>query len=108
MAATETAIRRPPLSPQQIILSPDRRTLSIAWDGTRTDELSAAVLRSNCRSSLARRARLDGTDLAVCDDITIADVRPIGLYAVNITFSDGHDRGIYPWAYLRSIADRRN
>ena len=108
MAATETPIRSSHLSPRQITLSSDRRRLSIAWDETRTDDLSAAFLRSNCRSSNAQRARMEGGNHAADADITIADVRPIGLYAVNITFSDGHDRGIYPWAYLRSIADRRN
>jgi len=29
---------------------------------------------------------------------------PIGDYAVNIAFSDGHNRGIYPWPYLRLLA----
>ncbi|RUW64645.1 gamma-butyrobetaine hydroxylase-like domain-containing protein, partial [Mesorhizobium sp. M4B.F.Ca.ET.049.02.1.2] len=29
----------------------------------------------------------------------------IGSYAIRLVFSDGHDRGIYPWSYLREIAD---
>jgi DUF971 family protein len=27
----------------------------------------------------------------------------VGNYAIKITFSDGHDTGIYSWVYLRSI-----
>ena len=32
------------------------------------------------------------------------EIELVGSYAINIAFSDGHDRGIYPWAYLREIA----
>ena len=34
------------------------------------------------------------------DGIAIIEVSPIGDYAINLGFSDGHVRGIYPWAYL--------
>jgi DUF971 family protein len=27
----------------------------------------------------------------------------VGNYAIRIRFSDGHDTGIYSWAYLREI-----
>ena len=32
------------------------------------------------------------------NDLTITAVEPVGNYAVRLTFSDGHDRGIFPWA----------
>jgi DUF971 family protein len=32
------------------------------------------------------------------------DALPIGRYAIQLHFSDGHDRGIYPWAYLRELS----
>ena len=32
--------------------------------------------------------------------VNIASVEPIGHYAVRITFSDGHDTGIFSWALL--------
>ena len=35
--------------------------------------------------------------------ITIDRLAPVGDYAINIAFSDGHARGIYPWAYLQKI-----
>jgi DUF971 family protein len=50
------------------------------------------------------RARVDGWAVRAGPDLTIVDVRPVGHYAVNLVFSDGHDRGIYPWVYLREIA----
>jgi DUF971 family protein len=29
---------------------------------------------------------------------------PVGHHAVPLVFSDGHDRGIYPWPYLAALA----
>jgi prepilin-type processing-associated H-X9-DG protein len=33
-------------------------------------------------------------------------VREVGSYGVNIAFSDGHDRGIYPWSYLAQLSEK--
>ena len=32
--------------------------------------------------------------------VLITDMQPVGLYAVQPRFSDGHDSGIFSWAYL--------
>jgi prepilin-type processing-associated H-X9-DG protein len=37
-------------------------------------------------------------------DIAVTRVEPMGGYAVHIAFTDGHARGIFPWAYLRALA----
>jgi prepilin-type processing-associated H-X9-DG protein len=37
-------------------------------------------------------------------DLRIVSIASIGLYAINIAFSDGHARGIYPWPLLREFA----
>ncbi len=36
-------------------------------------------------------------------DVTIAAVEPVGNYAVRLCFSDGHDTGLYSWAYLYEL-----
>jgi DUF971 family protein len=33
-------------------------------------------------------------------DITITDIAPVGRYAVQPRFSDGHESGIFTWVYL--------
>jgi DUF971 family protein len=33
-------------------------------------------------------------------DVGITDLQPVGHYAVQPTFSDGHNSGIFSWAYL--------
>jgi DUF971 family protein len=32
--------------------------------------------------------------------------RALGHYALQLVFSDGHERGIYPWALLRALRAR--
>jgi DUF971 family protein len=36
-------------------------------------------------------------------DVTITDIAPVGHYAVQPRFSDGHDSGIFTWAFLRRL-----
>ena len=34
---------------------------------------------------------------------TLTDVKPVGRYALQFSFSDGHNTGIYTWEYLRQL-----
>jgi DUF971 family protein len=36
--------------------------------------------------------------------LAVTGMRPVGQYAYAITFSDGHDSGIYTLDYLRELA----
>jgi len=40
--------------------------------------------------------------------VTATDAELVGNYAIRIRFSDGHDTGIFSWAYLRSIDPSAN
>jgi DUF971 family protein len=40
-------------------------------------------------------------------DVSIAAVDPVGNYAVRLTFSDGHNTGLFSWTYLRRLGDER-
>ncbi|MEM9682870.1 MAG: DUF971 domain-containing protein [Pseudomonadota bacterium] len=90
--------------PRQVTLAADRGHLEIEWDDGTRDRASAGALRAASRSSGAVRARLDGRAVPPPGDLTIVAVNPIGHYALNLVFSDGHDRGIYPWGYLKEVA----
>ena len=94
----------PEAVPQEITLAADRRSLLIDWGEGRTERATAAAMRDACRSSGSIRTRLNGWAVPAPADLTIVDVRPVGHYAVNLVFSDGHDRGIYPWRYLKEIS----
>ncbi len=38
-------------------------------------------------------------------DVAITRIEPIGHYAVRLVFDDGHDTGIYSWAWLRHLGE---
>jgi DUF971 family protein len=40
--------------------------------------------------------------------VCIERVEPVGPYAVQIAFDDGHDSGLYSWRYLRDLAERQD
>ncbi len=35
--------------------------------------------------------------------VDIVGIEPVGNYAIQITFSDGHDSGLYSWDYLEDL-----
>ncbi|MGC4005347.1 MAG: DUF971 domain-containing protein [Pirellulales bacterium] len=41
-------------------------------------------------------------------DVTVQDAKLVGNYAVKITWSDGHDTGLYTWDFMRSLAAKPN
>lgn len=88
--------------PLELRIPKKRDRMLVRWDDGRIDELPAAELRRRCPSSKGRRERLDGVDRDV-PAVAIFAVSPIGAYAVNIAFSDGHARGIYPLSFLRTL-----
>ena len=94
----------PSAAPETVVLKADRLRLGLAWHSGETSEIQAGHLRAKCRCAWCTRARIDGSFAASFDDVAIERVAPVGDYAINITFSDGHARGIYPWTYLRTIA----
>lgn len=95
------------MTPTEIKLSRDRSKIIVSWpDGDKVD-LSATLLRQRCNSARSKRARIDCAEEPNTEFLTITDVRSVGLYAINLVFSDGHDRGIYPWSYLRELSYER-
>ena len=38
-------------------------------------------------------------------DIDVLEAEPVGRYAVRLTFSDGHNSGIFSWSYLHELGE---
>lgn len=92
------------MTPLELRVTDERRTLHITWRGGDVSLISASRLRRSSRAAQHVRAKVDGRDQSR-GDVTLTGAEAIGSYAVRLVFSDGHDRGIYPWSYLREIAD---
>lgn len=92
-AATEIRIRRGTAS------------LEIAFDDGSRAVLPAEYLRVESPSAEVQgHAPHEKKTVAGKRDVNIAAVEPIGHYAIRIRFTDGHDTGIFSWAYLHRLA----
>jgi DUF971 family protein len=85
-------------------VSSDLASLSVTTSDRRQLTFSAETLRSACKCAHCIRARIDERFPQAFPGVAIVDVADLG-YGLNISFSDGHSRGIYPKAYLLSLAE---
>jgi DUF971 family protein len=91
-------------APVEATVARGGRALGMAFaDGAR-ESVPAEAMRLGCRCAWCTRARADGRFPERFADAVIVGVDPIGGYAVHLVFADGHDRGIFPWTYLRALA----
>jgi len=90
--------------PTEIGLDRTRTRLSVTWENGATVAFPASWLRERARDAGSIRVAVNGWTVPAWRDLTISNVEPIGNYAVRLEFSDGHDRGIFPWAYLAELA----
>jgi len=77
-------------------------TLRLNWSDGRVQLLDHAHLSRHCPCSQCRAFRLKGMKPVVAPSIRVVQVNPQG-YGLQLVFSDGHERGIYPWAYLAGM-----
>ena len=42
------------------------------------------------------------------ENVRITQVEPVGVYAVRLHFDDGHNTGLYTWAYLRELGEQQD
>jgi sulfonate transport system ATP-binding protein len=89
--------------PKEIRLAKDRGSLEIEWRDGVTRQIGARMLRDHCRSAPAVRETVDAIAPFEPGAVHITRIEPVGGYAVNLAFSDGEERGIYPWPLLRSL-----
>lgn len=90
--------------PQEIRLNGERNQLMLVYaDGQQA--LSAEYLRVFSPSAEVRGHGVGQETLQTGKRwVRITDLEAIGHYALKITFSDGHDSGLYDWDYLADLA----
>ncbi len=94
--------------PTELKLSKDRRLLTIAFDDGQRAELPAELLRVMSPSAEVQgHSPEQRVTVAGKKNVGILRLEPVGNYAVRIVFDDGHDTGLYVWAYLRELGEHR-
>jgi DUF971 family protein len=92
------------MQPTDIELTDDHTALVMTWPGGETCRLGAEQLRRASRAASEIRRQIDGLEPNLPSGLRVDAYEPVGNYALRLFFSDGHDRGIYPWPYFRELA----
>jgi DUF971 family protein len=94
--------------PTEIKLHQKSRKMEIAFSDGSQFELSYELLRVYSPSAEVR-GHGPGQEVLQAGkrDVEILSLEPSGSYAVQPTFSDGHNTGIYSWDYLYWLGQNR-
>nr|WKF55879.1 hypothetical protein HUO10_000323 [Paraburkholderia busanensis] len=104
----------------------DARAMTLRWPDGSVQRIAYGMLRDACPCAGCRRQRGDagtfrlarsasanagidtdadtGTKANTAAAIRVTEIRPMG-YGAQLIFSDGHDRGIFPWPYFSALPD---
>ena len=93
------------IEPTQIIEESDRK-VSIKWSDDSETLYTAVKLRRACPCATCVNEWTGEKILAddqITDDLSFSSISIVGRYALNFHFSDGHDTGIFSFAYLKNL-----
>ncbi len=94
--------------PTEIKLHQKSRILEIAFDDGRHFTLPCEYLRVFSPSAEVRGHGPGQEVLQVGKkNVEIKEIEPVGVYAVKLVFSDGHDTGLYSWEYLHELGEKQ-
>jgi len=95
--------------PESINLHQKSRILEIDFDDGRNFELPCEFLRVYSPSA---EVKGHGPGQSVLqtgkENVSITNIEPVGHYAVKLIFDDGHDTGLYSWAYLYELGENKD
>jgi DUF971 family protein len=84
------------------------RVLEVSFDDGSVFELPFEYLRVYSPSAEVRGHGPGQEQLQLGKhEVGISRVEPVGNYAVRLVFDDGHDTGLYTWAYLYELGRDR-
>lgn len=97
------------MTPVEIKLHQKSRVFEIAFDDGRTFRLPYEFLRVYSPSAEVR-GHGPGQEVLQTGkrEVEIRSLEPVGSYAVQPVFSDGHSTGIYSWEYLYELGEHQD
>ena len=82
------------------------RWLEIAWSDAVTAVIPHRLLREACRCAACLAAARSGDAVRSDPMVRVDAIEAFGPNALRFVFSDGHDRGLFPFGYLRELPVR--
>ena len=96
------------LWPEEIRLSKSKDNLFVKFDNGYQTTLSAELLRVESPSAeFQGHGTGQKTTPVGKANVTISALEPVGNYAIRISFSDGHDTGLFSWDTLYDYGKRQ-
>jgi DUF971 family protein len=94
--------------PTEITLHQRSRVLDLAYDDGRRFSLPLEYLRVFSPSAEVR-GHGPGQEVLQTGkrEVGVTAIDPVGVYAVKLVFTDGHNTGIYSWEYLYELGTRQ-
>jgi DUF971 family protein len=93
----------------EIRLSADKKQLSLQFEDGRHLTLDAEFLRVESPSAEVRGHHpSERKTVGNKRHVMIKAIEPVGHYAIRLVFDDGHDTGLYTWAFLISLAEQHD
>ena len=98
--------KKPP-KPTEINLHQVSRVLDVTFDDGKRFSMPCEYLRVFSPSAEVR-GHGPGQEVLQTGkrDVNVNAIDPVGVYAVKLVFSDGHDTGIYSWDYLYELGEK--
>ena len=94
--------------PEEIRLSKAKDNLFVKFDNGYETTLTAELLRVESPSAEVQgHGSGQKTTPAGKANVTITAIAPVGNYAIRISFSDGHDTGLFSWDILHDYGQRQ-
>lgn len=100
------------MQPIQIKRDAEHDTLIVTWDDGMTTTYPIKVLRDECPCAGCKGETILGTHYPAPLKMfhegmyKLAKLVPVGSYAIQAFWKDGHDTGLYSWDYLRRLYER--
>lgn len=96
------------MNPTGITYHKTAKTLELTYPGKVAATVPAELLRIYSPSAEVRgHSESERVLQTGKKHVGISALEPVGNYAIRIVFDDGHDTGIYSWAFLRDLADNQ-
>ncbi len=98
------------MQPKKIKVEDEK--LNIVWDDDSSSQISLKYLRDECpcanckgETILFKSIRPVQIDSIAPNKYKIVSADVVGNYALQITWGDGHNSGVYTWEYLKELSE---
>jgi DUF971 family protein len=95
--------------PTAVTVHQQSRVLEVGFDDGKTFRIAFELMRVYSPSAEVQ-GHGPGQEVLQTGkrDVTIVGIEPVGHYALQPTFSDGHDTGIFSWQYLYRLGSQQD